>query len=69
MNRRTDRRILKIFLPGFRIQSEILTGFRILQLQRNADSYIFCARILDIACNTNIFARISDLTADLVHKS
>ena len=25
MNRRTNRRILKIFLPGFRIQSEILT--------------------------------------------
>ena len=28
VNRRTDRRILKIFLPGFRIQSEILTDFR-----------------------------------------
>ena len=61
MNRRTDRRILKIFLPGFRIQSEILTDFRILQLQQNADSSIFFwAQILDFACNTNIFARISD---------
>ena len=38
VNRRTDRQILKIFLPGFRIQSEILMGFRILQLQRIADS-------------------------------
>ena len=60
MNRQTDRRILKIFLPGFRIQSEILTGFRIPQLERIADSSIFCARILDFACNLNIFARISD---------
>ena len=60
VNRRTDRRILEIFLPGFRIQSEILTDFRILQLQRNADSSIFWARILDFACNTNIFAPISD---------
>ena len=73
MNRRTDRRILKIFLPGFRIQSEILTGFRILQLQRIADSSFCWARILDFACNKSIFARISDsgkiLTADLVNKS
>ena len=60
VNRRTDRRILQIFLPGFRIQSEILTDFRILQLQRNADSSIFWSRILDSACNINIFARISD---------
>ena len=37
MNRRTDRRILEIFLSGFRIQSEILTDFRIVQLQRIAD--------------------------------
>ena len=51
VNRRTDRRILKIFLPGFLIQSEILTGFRILQLQRIADSSIFGARILDFPCN------------------
>ena len=60
VNRRTDRRILEIFLHGFRIQSEILTDFRILQLQRNSDSSIFWARILDFACNTNIFAPISD---------
>ena len=51
VNRRTDRRILKIFLPGCRIQSEILTNFRILQLQGIADSCIFWARILDLACN------------------
>ena len=55
MNRQTDQRILKIFLPGFRIQSEILTGFRIPQLKRIADSSIFCARILDFACNLNIY--------------
>ena len=73
MNRRTDQRILKIFLPGFRIQSETLTDFRILQLQRIADSSIFGARILDFACNKSILARISDsgeiLTADLVNRS
>ena len=45
----------KLFLPGFRIQSEILTDFRILQLQRIEDS-----SILDFACNSNIFAWISD---------
>ena len=39
VNRRTDRRILKIFLPGFRIQSEILTDFRI--------HPFFWAKILD----------------------
>ena len=50
-HRRTDRRILKIFLPDFQIQSEILTDFRILQLQRIADSSIFWARILDFACH------------------
>ena len=43
--------IFKIFLPGFRIQSKILTDFRILQLQRIADSSIFWARILDFTCN------------------
>ena len=41
MNRPMDRRILKIFLPGFWIQSEILTDFWILQSQRIADSSIF----------------------------
>ena len=60
MNRRTDQRILKIFLPGFRIQSKILTDFRILQLQPIVDSSIFWVRILDFACNSNIFAWISD---------
>ena len=60
VNRRTDRWIFKTFLPGFRTQSEILMDFRILQLQRNADSSIFWVRILDFACNTNIFDRISD---------
>ena len=39
------RRILKIFLLGFRIQSDILTDFRILQLQRIANSSVFWARI------------------------
>ena len=29
-------------------------------MQRNADSFIFWARILDFVSNTNIFARISD---------
>ena len=48
-----DRRIL----PGFRIQSEILTDFRILQLQRIADSSSFGARISDSG---------EILTADLV---
>ena len=60
VNRQTDRRNLKTFLPGFRIQSEILTDFRILQLKRIADSSIFWARILDFACNLNILTRISD---------
>ena len=78
MNRRTDRRILKIFLPGFRIQSEILTDFRILQLQRIADSSIFWVRILDFSCNLNIFAypdfgfrqiQGKNGRADLVNKS
>ena len=49
VNRRTDRRIL----PRFRIQSEILTDFQILQLQRIAYLSIFWARILDFACNSN----------------
>ena len=41
MNRRMDWRILKIVLPGFQIQSEILMDFWILQSQWIADSYIF----------------------------
>ena len=56
VNRRMDRQILKIFLPGFRIQSEILTDFRILQLQWIANSSIFWAWILDFACNKSIFS-------------
>ena len=68
-----DRQILKIFLPGFQIQSEILTYFRILQLQRIVNSTIFWARILDFARNKSIFAQILEsgeiLTADLVNKS
>ena len=60
VHRRTDRRILKIFLPGFGSQREILTDFRILQLQRIANSSVFWARIFDFACHQNIFARISD---------
>ena len=45
MNRPTDRRILKIILPGFRIQSEILTDSRIIKLQGFAVSSIFWVRI------------------------
>ena len=45
VNRRTDRRILKIFLPGLRNQREIVTDFLILQLQRIANSSVFWARI------------------------
>ena len=51
VNRRTYRRILKIFLPGFGNQTEILTDFLILQLQSIADSSVFWARILDFACH------------------
>ena len=50
LNRPTDRRILKIILLGFRIQSEISTDLRILNLQRFAVSSIFWVRILDFAC-------------------
>ena len=45
VNRRTDRRILKIFLPGFRNQREIVMDFLILQLQRIANSSVFWAWI------------------------
>ena len=44
MNRRMDWRILKIFLPGFQIQSEILMDFWILLSQWIVDSYIFGPR-------------------------
>ena len=49
MNRPTDRRILKIILPRFRIQSEILKYFRILKLQRFEVSLIFWVRIFYFA--------------------
>ena len=50
-----DRRILKIFLLRFRIQSEIFTpDLLICQWQRIADSTIFWARILEFACLKNI---------------
>ena len=49
MNRPTDRRILKIILPRFRIQSEILKYLRILKLQRFAVSLIFWVRIFYFA--------------------
>lgn len=58
VNRLTDQRILKIILPGFRIQSEIVTDLRILKLQRFAVSSIFWVRILDFACEE---VRIVDL--------
>ena len=51
MDRQMERRILKTIFARIRIQSEILTDFRILQLQRIADSSIFWAQILDCACN------------------
>ena len=41
VNRQTDRQSLKIFLRGFRIQSKILTDFRILQLQRVMQIHLF----------------------------
>ena len=46
---------------GFRIQTEISTDFRILQLQRMSGIHLFFwTRILDFACISNIFVRISD---------
>ena len=54
-----------MFLPRFRIHGEILTDFRILQFQRIEDSSIFWAQILDFACNSNIFARISVVSAKM----
>ena len=67
------QRSLKIFLPRFGIQSEILTDFRILQLQRNADSSIFWARTLDFARNKIFLPRFQiqgeSGRADMVNKS
>ena len=74
MNRRTDRRILKIFLPGFRIQSDILTDFRILQLQRIADSStvfgrgFWTLRVIDIYL-PEFRTQGENGRADLVNKS
>ena len=66
MNRLTDRRILQIILPGFRIQSEILTDFRILKLQRFAVRSIFWVRILDFACQeVRIVDRGSERTSEM----
>ena len=45
-----DRWILKIFLTSLWIQSEILSDFLILQLQRSADSSTFLAQLLDFVC-------------------
>ena len=75
VNRRTDRRILKIFLPGFRNQREIVTDFLILQLQRIANSSVFWAWISFRLCvSLKIFLpgfrfQGKMLTADLVNKS
>ena len=59
VNRVTDQRILTVFSPGFRIQSKILTDFRILQLQRCPVFIEFWARSLDFACDK---VRIVDLS-------
>lgn len=68
VNSLLEGRILNIFLPRFRIQSEVLTDLGILQLQWITDSPIFLGggrgrgRILNFACN-KIFLpgfRISD---------
>ena len=66
VNRLTDRRILQIILPGFWIQSEILTDFRILKLQRFAVRSIFWVRILDFACQeVRIVDRGSEQTSEM----
>ena len=41
VNRPTERRVLKVFLLKFRIQSKLLTDLEILQLQWITDSSIF----------------------------
>ena len=57
VNGPTERRILKVFLPEFRIQSELLTDLEILQLQWITDSSSFFlggggwGGILDFACH------------------
>ena len=68
-----DRRILKIFLLGFQIQSEILTDFRILQLQWTVDSSIFGPRFRTLHVIQIFLPRFwiqgEILMADLVIKS
>ena len=68
-----DRQILKIFLPGFQIQSEILTDFRILQLQWTVDSSIFGPRFRTLHVIQIFLPRFwiqgEILMADLVIKS
>ena len=73
MNRRMDRQILKIFLPGFQIQSEILMDFWILQSQCIADSYIFGPefwplRVIKIFL-PGFWIHCNNWRADLVNKS
>ena len=73
VNRQTDRWILKIILPGFWIQSKILTDFRILQLQRIVDSSIFGPRFWTLHV-IQIFLPVFQIQgengrADLVNKS
>ena len=50
VNRPMDRQILKTFLPGFRI-SAIAADW---------------TRILDFACDKNIFAQMSDLGRNFI---
>ena len=66
MNRLTDQRILTVFLPGFWIQSKILTDLRILQLQRFAVFINFWARSLDFACDKVRIVDLSDCQKCLV---
>ena len=49
MNGPTGQWILKIILPGLRIQSEILTDLRILNLQRFVVSSIFGSGFFEFA--------------------
>jgi len=73
VNRPRDQWILKIFLTRLWIQSEILSDFLILQLQRSADLSIFWAQILDFACKKIFLPKFRTkgeiLTVDLVNKS
>ena len=69
MNRRTDRRILKIFLPGFRIQSEILTDFRSgVRIHLFWGPGFWTLRVIQIFL-PGFRIQGENLTADLVNKS